>query len=113
MSGNPSTTQRGGIESLANYNKYQFGYKWALERKHLQCSGIVHFAGRYIPIGLFSSILLHISLLVTSLCVTIISWVKYCDLGLSWWVYIVFTGFADKTTRTMVISQHMVYTLLL
>ncbi|KAM0821423.1 hypothetical protein ACQ4PT_072228 [Festuca glaucescens] len=27
MSGNPSTTQRGGIESLANYNKYQFGYK--------------------------------------------------------------------------------------
>jgi epsin len=28
MSGNPSTAQRGGgIESLANYNKYQFGYK--------------------------------------------------------------------------------------
>jgi len=27
MSGNPPTTQRGGIESLANYNKYQFGYK--------------------------------------------------------------------------------------
>jgi epsin len=27
MSGNPSSAQGGGIESLANYNKYQFGFK--------------------------------------------------------------------------------------
>jgi epsin len=27
MSGIPSSTQSGGIESLANYNKYQFGFK--------------------------------------------------------------------------------------
>ena len=27
MSGLPPSTQGGGIESLANYNKYQFGFK--------------------------------------------------------------------------------------
>ena len=27
MSGIPSSTQTGGIESLANYNKHQFGFK--------------------------------------------------------------------------------------
>jgi epsin len=27
MSGIPSSTQAGGIESLANYNKHQFGFK--------------------------------------------------------------------------------------